>query len=192
MLGVIASTATRSRTQRELCPTDLLKRRAEAWDEALELGEHYGFRNAQATVLAPTGTIGFMMDCDTTGIEPDIALVKYKKLVGGGGSRSSTTRSRGARALGYTEKQLKEILEHIDENETIEGAPTSRRRPAGLRLRVQAGERQALDPPHGPRPDDGRRAAVPLGRDLQDGQHPAARRPSRRSRRPTSRRGSWA
>ena len=65
-------------------PVDLLAGAKQAWDEAVELGEDFGYRNAQATVLAPTGTIGFMMDCDTTGVEPDIALVKYKKLVGGG------------------------------------------------------------------------------------------------------------
>ena len=65
-------------------PADLLAGAKQAWDDAVELGEDFGYRNAQATVLAPTGTIGFMMDCDTTGVEPDIALVKYKKLVGGG------------------------------------------------------------------------------------------------------------
>src|SRR2546422_1985831 len=65
-------------------PADLMAGAKQAWDEAVELGEDFGYRNAQATVLAPTGTIGFMMDCDTTGVEPDIALVKYKKLVGGG------------------------------------------------------------------------------------------------------------
>ena len=65
-------------------PADLYAGARQAWDDAVELGEEFGYRNAQATVLAPTGTIGFMMDCDTTGVEPDIALVKYKKLVGGG------------------------------------------------------------------------------------------------------------
>src|SRR5207245_11113839 len=65
-------------------PSDLYQAAKASWDDAVEIGEQFGFRNAQATVLAPTGTIGFMMDCDTTGVEPDIALVKYKKLVGGG------------------------------------------------------------------------------------------------------------
>ena len=65
-------------------PSDLYTSARASWDDAVELGEQFGYRNAQATVLAPTGTIGFMMDCDTTGVEPDIALVKYKKLVGGG------------------------------------------------------------------------------------------------------------
>ena len=69
---------------RKHVPADLYDGAKQAWDEAVELGEDFGYRNAQATVLAPTGTIGFMMDCDTTGVEPDIALVKYKKLVGGG------------------------------------------------------------------------------------------------------------
>jgi ribonucleoside-diphosphate reductase alpha chain len=97
---------------------------ANAWDEVLELGEQHGFRNAQVTVLAPTGTIGFMMDCDTTGVEPDIALVKYKKLVGGGLMKIvNQTVPMALARLGYSDKQIKEIVEYIDENETIEGAP---------------------------------------------------------------------
>src|SRR3954454_22520999 len=88
------------------------------------MGEQHGFRNAQATVLAPTGTIGFMMDCDTTGVEPDIALVKYKKLVGGGMMKIvNTTVPMALRKLGYTQPQITEIINYIDENETIEGAP---------------------------------------------------------------------
>ena len=94
------------------------------WDEVLEMGEQHGFRNAQATVLAPTGTIGFMMDCDTTGVEPDIALVKYKKLVGGGLMKIvNQTVPMALNKLGYNAQQVKEIIEYIDENETIEGAP---------------------------------------------------------------------
>jgi ribonucleotide reductase alpha subunit len=94
------------------------------WDEVIELGEAHGYRNAQATVLAPTGTIGFMMDCDTTGIEPDIALVKYKKLVGGGLMKIvNQTVPMALQKLGYSAQQVKEIVEYIDENETIEGAP---------------------------------------------------------------------
>jgi len=94
------------------------------WDEVIEMGEQYGFRNAQATVLAPTGTIGFMMDCDTTGVEPDIALVKYKKLVGGGMMKIvNTTVPMALKKLGYSQQQVKEVIEYIDENETIEGAP---------------------------------------------------------------------
>jgi ribonucleoside-diphosphate reductase alpha chain len=94
------------------------------WDECVELGEQHGFRNAQVTVLAPTGTIGFMMDCDTTGVEPDIALVKYKKLVGGGLMKIvNNTVPMALQRLGYAPQQVKEIVEYIDENETIEGAP---------------------------------------------------------------------
>jgi ribonucleoside-diphosphate reductase alpha chain len=105
-------------------PSDLYAGAKQSWDEAVELGEDFGYRNAQATVLAPTGTIGFMMDCDTTGVEPDIALVKYKKLVGGGMMKIvNTTVPMALRKLGYTEKQVGEIVAHIDEHETIEGAP---------------------------------------------------------------------
>src|SRR5437868_4498464 len=94
------------------------------WDEAVKLGRAHGYRNAQATVLAPTGTIGLMMDCDTTGIEPDLALVKYKKLVGGGLLKIvNTTVPAALRKLGYDEVKVKEIVEFIDENDTIEGAP---------------------------------------------------------------------
>lgn len=96
----------------------------EAWDDALELGEEFGYRNAQATVLAPTGTIGFMMDCDTTGVEPDIALVKYKKLVGGGMMKIvNQTVPMALAKLGYEEDQIQEISAFVDEHETIEGAP---------------------------------------------------------------------
>src|SRR5207237_1069157 len=93
------------------------------WDKACQLGDLYGYRNAQATVIAPTGTIGFMMDCDTTGIEPDIALVKYKKLVGGGMLKIvNQTVPIALRRIGYPEAQVSEILQYIDENDTIEGA----------------------------------------------------------------------
>ncbi len=105
-------------------PDGLFEAGAEAWDEAVELGEEFGYRNAQTTVLAPTGTIGFMMDCDTTGIEPDIALVKYKKLVDGGLMKIVNQSVPGALArLGYTDPQVKAIVDYIDEMETIEGAP---------------------------------------------------------------------
>ncbi len=105
-------------------PVDLYAGAKQAWDEAVELGEDFGYRNAQATVLAPTGTIGFMMDCDTTGVEPDIALVKYKKLVGGGLMKivNGTVPAALAR-LGYTAPEIEAIVHHIDEQETIEGAP---------------------------------------------------------------------
>jgi ribonucleoside-diphosphate reductase alpha chain len=105
-------------------PKDLFEAAKEVWDEVIEMGEQHGFRNAQATVLAPTGTIGFMMDCDTTGVEPDIALVKYKKLVGGGLMKIvNQTVPMALAKLGYSVQQVKEIIEYIDQNETIEGAP---------------------------------------------------------------------
>jgi len=95
-----------------------------AWDEALTLGEQHGYRNAQATVLAPTGTIAFMMDCDTTGVEPDIALIKYKKLVGGGMLRIvNHTVPVALRRLGYSPEETDEIVAFIDREGTIEGAP---------------------------------------------------------------------
>ena len=105
-------------------PTELYAAAKTAWDDAVELGEEHGYRNAQATVLAPTGTIGFMMDCDTTGVEPDIALVKYKKLVGGGMMKIvNQTVPMALKKLGYTPAQVDAIIEYIDQNETIEGAP---------------------------------------------------------------------
>jgi len=105
-------------------PADLYSGAKQAWDEAVELGEDFGYRNAQATVLAPTGTIGFMMDCDTTGVEPDIALVKYKKLVGGGLMKIvNQTVPMALEKLGYTKPEVEAIVHHIDENEMIEGAP---------------------------------------------------------------------
>ncbi len=105
-------------------PSDLYGASKQAWDEAAELGEDFGYRNAQATVLAPTGTIGFMMDCDTTGVEPDIALVKYKKLVGGGLMKIvNGTVPMALAKLGYTQPEVEAIIYYIDEQETIEGAP---------------------------------------------------------------------
>jgi ribonucleoside-diphosphate reductase alpha chain len=105
-------------------PKPLFDAARQIWDECVELGDQYGYRNAQATVLAPTGTIGFMMDCDTTGVEPDIALVKYKKLVGGGLMKIvNHTVPMALARLGYTPNEIKEIVDYIDEHETIEGAP---------------------------------------------------------------------
>ena len=105
-------------------PKDLYEFAKDQWDECVELGEQHGYRNAQATVLAPTVTIGFMMDCDTTGVEPDIALVKYKKLVGGGMMKIvNQTVPSALKKLGYTQAQVTDIIGFIDENETIEGAP---------------------------------------------------------------------
>src|SRR5690242_5062546 len=105
-------------------PKDLIEAAKNVWDEVIEMGEQHGFRNAQATVLAPTGTIGFMMDCDTTGVEPDIALVKYKKLVGGGMMKIvNQTVPMALRKLGYTPAQVDAIVDYINDQETIEGAP---------------------------------------------------------------------
>jgi ribonucleoside-diphosphate reductase alpha chain len=96
----------------------------DAWKNAVDVGDKHGFRNAQTTVLAPTGTIGFMMDCDTTGIEPDIALIKYKKLVGGGLMKIvNQTVPAALDALGYSADEKVAILKHLEEQETIEGAP---------------------------------------------------------------------
>ena len=103
---------------------DLLNSAASAWDNAVELTELYGVRNSQASVLAPTGTIGLMMDCDTTGIEPDLGLVKVKKLVGGGTmSIVNQTVPRALRALGYDKNQVTDIIAYIDSEKTILGAP---------------------------------------------------------------------
>jgi ribonucleoside-diphosphate reductase alpha chain len=103
---------------------DLLEAAQRAWDEAVELGEEHGYRNAQATVLAPTGTISFLMDCDTTGIEPDFSLVKFKELVGGG---QMTIANRSVplalQTLGYSEAEIDQIAAYITENNTIVGAP---------------------------------------------------------------------
>ncbi|HSK24975.1 MAG TPA: vitamin B12-dependent ribonucleotide reductase, partial [Egicoccus sp.] len=108
-------------------PKDLLNAARKSWDDALKVGEKHGFRNAQASVLAPTGTIGLMMDCDTTGIEPDLGLVKMKKLVGGGSiSIVNQTVPQALRHLGYTEEQVEAVVAYIDENKTIHGAPALR------------------------------------------------------------------
>src|SRR5262245_41523828 len=105
-------------------PKDLVRHAHQVYDEALELGKKYGYRNAQVTVLAPTGTIAFMMDCDTTGVEPDIALIKYKKLVGEGFLKIvNQTVPSALRKLGYGAEQVSEILDYVNEHETIEGAP---------------------------------------------------------------------
>jgi ribonucleoside-diphosphate reductase alpha chain len=107
-----------------LLPPALTEAAYQVWDDALELGDEFGFRNSQATVLAPTGTIAFMMDCDTTGIEPDIALVKYKTLVGGGFLKIvNQTVPLALERLGYAPAAVTEIIAYIEEHGTIEGAP---------------------------------------------------------------------
>src|SRR5205807_2494558 len=110
--------------QANLLDSDLMDNARKVWEECLESGERHGYRNAQVTVLAPTGTIGFMMDCDTTGIEPDLALVKHKKLVGGGAIKIvNNTVPQALLKLGYTPDQVSYIVGYIDKEGMIEGAP---------------------------------------------------------------------
>ncbi len=125
MIGVLKQhRAAVSGIDAGLVSEELLSAAATAWDEAVELGSQYGVRNSQASVLAPTGTIGLMMDCDTTGIEPDLGLVKVKKLVGGGTmSIVNQTVPRALKALGYNKEQVDDIVNYIDVEKTILGAP---------------------------------------------------------------------
>ena len=110
--------------QPEHCPPAMLLAARRAWDRALELGTAYGFRNAQVTVIAPTGTIGLVMDCDTTGIEPDFALVKFKKLAGGGYFKIiNQSLTPAVQALGYTEAQIRDIVAYCAGHQTLKGAP---------------------------------------------------------------------
>ena len=107
-----------------LVPREILDAALESWDEACEQGAVHGVRNSQASVLAPTGTIGLMMDCDTTGIEPDLGLVKLKKLVGGGTmSIVNQTLPRALSRLGYSEEETQEIVDYVDEHKSILDAP---------------------------------------------------------------------
>ncbi|MGB8129664.1 MAG: vitamin B12-dependent ribonucleotide reductase [Candidatus Angelobacter sp.] len=116
--------ASVNKISKDNVPAAVLEGSKQCWDEALALGERNGYRNAQVTVLAPTGTIGFMMDCDTTGVEPDLALVKYKKLVGGGMIKIvNQTVPSALWKLGYTPDQVNSIVSYIDSTGTIEGAP---------------------------------------------------------------------
>ncbi|MBM3286721.1 MAG: vitamin B12-dependent ribonucleotide reductase [Candidatus Eisenbacteria bacterium] len=125
MLAVIARHRSHvAKINPSLVPEILLRSARRVWDDALETGERWGYRNAQVTVLAPTGTIAFMMDCDTTGVEPDIALIKYKRLVGGGVLKIvNQSVAEALQYLGYGEIQAREILDYLEKHETIEGAP---------------------------------------------------------------------
>ena len=106
------------------CPDYLLKAATKAWDDAVQMGEKYGYRNAQTTVIAPTGTIGLVMDCDTTGVEPDFALVKFKKLSGGGYFKIINQSVPAAlRNLRYSEKEIDAIVKYAKGHATLEGAP---------------------------------------------------------------------
>jgi ribonucleoside-diphosphate reductase alpha chain len=126
MLGVMAKhrAAVGNIEHTESVPSDLLSACRRAWDDALDLGEVHGYRNAQATVLAPTGTISFMMDCDTTGVEPDFSLVKSKKLVGGGEiTIVNKTVPMALEKLGYAPPEVEEVVAFVDERNTMVGAP---------------------------------------------------------------------
>ncbi|MBL8756447.1 MAG: vitamin B12-dependent ribonucleotide reductase, partial [Planctomycetes bacterium] len=108
----------------QICPPDLLESARECWDRALSLGEKHGFRNAQVTCIAPTGTIGLLMDCDTTGVEPDFALVKFKKLAGGGYFKiANQSLAPALRRLGYSPAQIDDILAYVVGKKTLAGAP---------------------------------------------------------------------
>ena len=126
MLGVVSKhrAAVGNIEHTDSVPADLLNASRRAWDEALDLGEVNGYRNSQATVLAPTGTISFMMDCDTTGVEPDFSLVKSKKLVGGG-ELTIVNRSvpMAMEKLGYAPEEVDQIVAFVDERNSVIGAP---------------------------------------------------------------------
>ena len=147
--------------------------RSECWEDAYELGKTAGYRNGQMTVIAPTGTIGFMMDCDTTGIEPDLALVKYKKLVGGGVIKIvNNTVPQALIKLGYSPEQVESHRQpHRFHRHDRRRAGAEARASGGVRLQLPSAERHALHPLHGPSEDDGRGAAVRFGRDFEDHQH---------------------
>ena len=147
--------------------------RAAVLGRCVRIGPAHGYRNAQVTVIAPTGTIGFMMDCDTTGIEPDLALIKYKKLVGGGVIKIvNNTVPAALIKLGYSPEQVEKIVSHIDSTGTIEGAPDLK--PEHLAVfdcsfRPQNGARSIHYMGHVQH--DGGGAAVHFGRDFEDHQH---------------------
>ncbi len=164
------------------------------WDEVLASGRQHGFRNAQATVLAPTGTISFMMDCDTTGIEPDIALVKYKQLAGGGMLKIVNQTV----PLALRDAGLRRAADRVDHGatstseDTIEGAADLKREHLPVfdcAFQPRNGTRSHRLA--GPHPDDGRRPAVPLRGHLQDGQHAARDARRRTSPTPTWKAGGW-
>src|SRR5213592_2701620 len=126
IIGVIAKhrAAVGNIAASETVPADLLSEARKSWDDALDLGEVNGYRNAQGTVLAPTGTISFMMDCDTTGVEPDFSLVKSKKLVGGGEIKIvNQTGPLALDKLGYAPPEVEEVVAYVDERNSIVGAP---------------------------------------------------------------------
>ncbi|MBI2117961.1 vitamin B12-dependent ribonucleotide reductase, partial [Candidatus Peregrinibacteria bacterium] len=138
------------------CPNDLLEVAKECWDTALAMGDRHGYRNAQVTVVAPTGTIGLLMDCDTTGIEPDFALVKFKKLAGGGSMKIANQSVLPAlRALSYSEGEVQDMMRFIAGTLSLEGAPHVNRRTLQAKgftdadiVRVEAVLPQVFELPH--------------------------------------------
>ena len=154
-------------------PPELKEAARDLWDEVLRQGRRHGFRNAQATVLAPTGTISFMMDCDTTGIEPDIALVKYKQLAGGGMLKIvNRTVPLALQTLGYSARaDLADLRVHRPERHDRGCSRTAGGTLGGVRLCLQASQRRAKHSLASPRDDDGGRPAVPVGCHLEDGEY---------------------
>jgi adenosylcobalamin-dependent ribonucleoside-diphosphate reductase len=157
---------------RHTVPDDLVDGARHAWDEALELGRLHGYRNAQATVLAPTGTISFLMDCDTTGVEPDFSLVKTKRLVGGGEiTIVNQTVPVALERLGYAPHEIDQIVAHVNDRNTVVGAPFLRPEHVEI-FDCSIGERAIDYMGHvKPRQDDGRRPALHQRRDQQDREH---------------------
>src|SRR2546423_7982732 len=145
MLRVMEMHRDAAETIDSSAPAELLDAARAVWAECLDMGRQHGYRNSQVTVLAPTGTIAFMMDCDTTGVEPDIALVKYKQLAGGGMLKIvNRTVPMALRELGYDEPEIRGILDYIAARDTIEGGP-------GLRDEHLAVFDCAFAPPQGGR-----------------------------------------
>ena len=170
--------------------TELLAAARRAWDEAVDVGAVNGYRNAQATVLAPTGTISFLMDCDTTGIEPDFSLVKYKELVGGGlMTIVNRTVPLALQTLGYSEPTDRRHRGAPGRQGDARGAPGLADEHLPV-FDVAVGERAISR--DGPRDDDGRGSAVPLGRDLEDREPARVGHGATTSPASTPRAGSWA
>ncbi len=167
---------------RDQCPDSLWRAATEDWDSAVRLGEEHGYRNAQATVLAPTGTIGLLMDCDTTGIEPDFALVKFKKLAGGGYFKIvNQSVPEALKRLRYSEAQIQEIVAYVSGTNTLLGAPHVSR--ASLKARGLTDEeltRVEAGPAGCVRPEPGFRSLGRRSRDVRSsGRHGRSHQPAR-------------
>ena len=182
--------AEAARIDEDVVPPELLSAAQESWDRAVDLAEAYGVRNSQASVLAPTGTIGLLMDCDTTGVEPDLGLVKTKKLVGGGTmSIVNQTVPRALAKLGYGLEQSEDIVA-LHQREHVDPRRPAHRARAPARLRLLHGRQH--HPLLGPHPHDGGGAALHQRRHLQDGEHARGRDASRTSSSCTSTPGGSA